>query len=358
MADRAATESDERAQRLARSQRMNQLLCGFQISAAIGAVAGLGVADALANAPARSTDLADSLGADARSLERVLQALTDVGIFEKLADGRFALTSLGETLRTDVPGSMRRAAMLWTEEWHWRAYGHLASSVRTGEAGMRAAHGSNYWEYLAQHPETAATINDMMSSASMLRAQALARTYDFSKVERLVDVGGGEGGLLCAVLQAYPHLRGVVFDLPSVTAGARERLLEAGLAERAEVVGGDFFEGVPRGADAYVLSWVLHDWDDESALRILKICRAAIQKAGRLLVVEMVLPSPDELRSPQADYLEQLAKVTDLEMLAVVGGRERTRAEYGQLLAQAGFALTQVLPLESMPWSVVEAAPI
>lgn len=358
MADKAAGEADERGQRLALSQRMNQLLCGFQISAAIGAVARLGVADVLAGGPARSTDLAERLGADGRSLARVLRALADVGIFEELSDGRFALTSLGETLRSDVPGSVRRAAIHWTEEWHWRAYGHFASSVRTGEAGMRPAHGRNFWDYLAVHPETAAAFNGMMSSASLLRAQALARTYDFSKVERMVDIGGGEGRLLCAVLQVYPHLSGVVFDLPGVIAGARECLLEAGLTERAEAVAGNFFEGVPPGADAYVLSWILHDWDDESALRILGNCRAAIGNAGRLLVIEMVLPSADEPRSPKASYLEQLAKVTDLEMLAVVGGRERTRAEYGELLSRAGFRLTQVLELESMPWSVIEAAPV
>jgi len=149
----------------------------------------------------------------------------------------------------------------------------------------------------------------------------------------------------------------VVFDLPVVIEGARECLLEAGLTERAEAVAGDFFEEVPRGADVYVLSWILHDWDDESALRILKNCRTAIGDAGRLLVIEMILPSADEPRSPKASYLEQLAKVTDLEMLAVVGGRERTRAEYGELLARAGFELTRVLELESMPWSVIEAAP-
>ena len=358
MNDKPAAEPDERAQRLALSQRMNQLLCGFQISAAIGAVARLGVADALAIAPARPADLAESLGADARSLERVLRALIDVGIFEELADGRFALTSLGQMLRSDVPGSVRGAAILWTEEWHWRAYGHFGSSVRTGEAGMRAAHGSDYWEYLAEHPETAATVNGMMSSASLLRAQALARTYDFSKVERLVDVGGGEGRLLSTVLQAFPHLRGVVFDLPSVMENADEHLLEAGVADRAEAVGGDFFRVVPSGADAYVLSWILHDWDDEAALRILANCRAAIGNAGRLLVIEMVFPSADEPRSPKASYLEQLAKVTDLEMLAVVGGRERTRAEYGELLSRAGFDLIRVLDLESMPWSVIEATPV
>jgi O-methyltransferase domain/Dimerisation domain len=358
MANEAAREADERSRRLALSQRMNQLLCGFQISAAIGAVATLGVPDALAAAPARAVDLAEHLGADAHSLARVLEALTDVGIFEKLADGRFELTPLGETLRSDVPGSVRGAAMLWTDEWHWRAYGHFASSVRTGEAGMRPAHGRTFWEYLAEHPDTGATVNGMMSSASVLRAHALARTYDFGGVGRLVDIGGGDGGLLCAVLQAYPQLSGVVFDLPSVVGGARRRLDEAGLTDRTEVVAGDFFQGVPPGADVYVLSWILHDWDDEAAVRILANCRQAIGNAGRLLVIEMVLPSPDEPRSPKASYLEQLAKVTDLEMLAVVGGRERTQAEYGELLAHAGFRLTQILELESMPWSVIEAAPV
>jgi hypothetical protein len=337
---------------------MNRLLCGFQTSAAIGAVASLGVADALASAPANSTDLAQSLGVDARSLERVLLALTDEGIFERLSDGRFALTPFGETLRSDVLGSMRRAAILWTEEWHWRAYGHFTASVRTGEAGMRPAHGSSFWEYLAEHPQTGAVFNSMMSASSLARAQALARTYDFSKVERLVDIGGGDGSLLRAVLQAHAHLSGVVFDLPSAIEEARRCLLEAGLANRAEALAGDFFTEVPPGADAYVLSWILHDWNDESALRILSNCRAAIMDSGRLLVVEMVLPSADEPRSPRASYLEQLAKATDLEMLAVVGGRERTRAEYGELLSRAGFRLTQVLDLESMPWSVIEAVPV
>lgn len=358
MADKAAREADERSQRLALSHRMNQLLCGFQISAAIGAVARLGVADALAGALARSAELAERLGADDRSLARVLRALTDVGVFEELADGRFALTALGETLRSDVPGSMRKPALLWTEEWHWRAYGLFTSSVRTGEAGMLPAHGRNFWDYLALHPATASAFNGMMSSASLLRAQALARTYDFSEVERMVDVGGGEGRLLSAVLQVYPHLSGVVFDLPGVITDAREYLREAGLAERVEVVAGNFFEEVPPGADVYVLSWILHDWDDDSALRILGNCREAIGNADRLLVVEMVLPSVDEPSSPKAGYLEQLAKATDLEMLAVVGGRERTRAEYGEFLSRAGFELTQVLELESMPWSLIEAAPV
>ena len=357
MVDKAAGEADERAKRLALSRRMNELLCGFQISAAIGAVAGLGVADALAGAPARSTELAERLGADDRSLARVLRALTDVGLFEQLADGRFALTPLGETLRSDVPGSVRRAAILWTEEWHWRAYGHFASSVRTGEAGMLPAHGMNFWDYLALHPETAGVFNGMMSSASLLRAQGLARAYDFSSVHRIMDVGGGEGRLLYEVLQNYPHLSGVVFDLPTVIAGAREYLHEAGLTERTEVVAGNFFDEVPSGADVYILSWILHDWDDESALRILQNCREAIGKAGRLLVIEMVLPSADEPSSPKAGYLEQLVKATDLEMLAVVGGRERTRAEYEELLSRAGFDLTRLVEPESMLWSVMEAVP-
>jgi hypothetical protein len=356
MGDTRSTESDKSANQLALGRRMVQLINGFQLSAAIGAVARLGVADELAHGPALAEDLGVGLGIHAPALERVLHALAESGVFEELPDGRFGLAPLGELLRSDAPQSARRAAMLWTEEWHWRAYGYFTESLRTGEAGMRLAHGTNYWDYLAGHPETAATFNAVMSSASSVRAQALARSYDFRTVDRLVDVGGGEGSLVREVLQSYPRLRGVVFDLPEVVEGADKGLIEAGLEDRAEIVSGNFFDGVP-GGDLYVLSWILHDWDDESAVRILSNCRAAITDAGRLLVIEMVLPSADEPRSAQSVYVEQLANAMDLEMLAVVGGRERTRAEYEVLLRQAGFEIIRVSVLQSF-WSMIEAAPV
>jgi len=335
-------------------QRMARLIGGYQLSAAIGAVARLGVADALAASPAEPQELAVRVGADQLSLERVLRVLEDAGLFARLEDGRIALTALGELLRSDVPGSARRGAIASTEEWRWRAYGHLTHSVRTGEPGFRQAHGCGLWEYLAREPDAAAMFKESMSRVASANAAAIVRTYDFSGVQRLVDVGGGHGVLARAVLEANRHMHGVVFDLPGVIDGARTRLTDAGLTDRSEAIAGDFFEALPAGGDAYVLSWILHDWDDQSAVRILANCRAAMREGGRLLVIEMIVPSGEE--APASRDLDRLVKASDLEMLAIVGGRERTAAEYRELYANAGFKLTRILALDSLPWSLIEGA--
>jgi DNA-binding transcriptional ArsR family regulator len=340
-------------ERLAATRRLAGLINGYQTSAAIGAFARLGVADALAEGPAMPAELAAGLGVDERSLARLLEATLDAGLFETRDDGRYALTPLGQLLRGDVEGSLRRLAIVSTDEWRWRAYGYLSHALRTCEPGFVPAHGCRFWEYLASHPQEAASFNETMSRISTLRDAVLANAYDFGDIQRLVDVSGGHGGMLCAVLAHHPHVQGVVFDLPSVVEGASEQVLKAGLAERCEAVAGDFLEAVPPGGDAYLLSWILHDWDDETALRILLNCRAAMSDAARLLVVELVVPAADDPVPPPG--VAKLAKQTDLEMLAVVGGRERTAAEYGELLARAGFRLTRILPLEGMPWSVIEA---
>lgn len=340
-------------ERLAAGRRLAEIINGYQLSAAVGAIARLGIADALAEGPASPDGLAARLGADGRSLARLLEATLEAGILEARDDGRYALTPLGQLLRADVEGSLRRLAIVSTDEWRWRAYGHLTHAVRTGEPGFVPAHGCRFWEYLASHPAEAAGFNETMSRVSAARDAVLAGAFDFGDIGRLVDVGGGQGGLLCAVLARHPHLRGVVFDLPGVIAVARERLLEAGLAERCEAIAGDFLEAVPPGGDAYLLSWILHDWDDETALRILGNCRAAMSDAARLLVLELIVPAADD--PAPAPGVTRLVRQTDLEMLAVVGGRERTAAEYSELLAQAGFSLSRILPLEGMPWCVMEA---
>ena len=347
--DQSAAAAQER---LAASRRLAELINGYQVSAAIGAFARVGVADALAAGPATAAELAAQLGADQRSLTRLLEATLEVGLFEARDDGRYALTPLGQLLRSDVEGSQRRLAIVSTDEWRWRAYGQLTHALRTGEPGFVPAHGCRFWEYLAGHPADAASFNETMSRISAARDAALPGAYEFGGLRRLVDVGGGHGALLCAVLARHPHLRGVVFDLPAVVVGAHERLLEAGLADRCEVIAGDFLEAVPPGGDAYLLSWVLHDWNDETALRILTNCRAAMNDDGRLLVVELIVPTAGE--AAPAPGVTRLVKQTDFEMLAVVGGRERTAAEYRELLAQAGFSLARTLPLEGMPWSVME----
>lgn len=340
---------------MAPGRRLAELINGYQLSAAIGAFARLGVADALADGPSSIAELAERLGADERALGRLLGATLDAGLFTIGDDGRYRLAELGELLRSDAPGSLRRFAVVSTDDWRWAAYGHLTHALRTGEPGFVAAHGCRLWDFLASHPEAAASFEESMARVGAARDRAVAAAVDFSTAERVVDVGGGRGGLLRALLGDSPHLRGVVFDLPAVIEGAREQLAEAGLAERCQTVAGDFRQAVPSGGDAYLLSWVLHDWDDATALRILGNCRAAMQQGARLLVVEMVVPEPGE---PNAAVFERLVRQTDLEMLAVVGGRERTAAEYEELLTESGFTLDRIVPLEGMPWSVIEGSAV
>lgn len=336
-------------------RRLAELIGGYQVSAAIGALARLGVADALARGPMAIGELARGLGADEGALARLLNATLDLGLFADDESGRYRLTEIGELLRSDIPGSMRRYAVVSTEDWRWTAYGRLDHTLRTGEPGFVAAHGCRLWDYLSLHPEAAASFEESMARVGVARDRAVAAALDVSAVDRLIDVGGGRGGLLSALLVANPHLRGVVFDLPAVAGGAVERLQEAGVAERCEVVAGDFREAVPADAGVYVLSWILHDWDDATAARILRACRVAMEERARLVVVEMVVPEPGQ---PGAEAFERLVRQADLEMLAVVGGRERTAAEYERLLTDAGFALDRITPLEGLPWSIVEASAI
>ncbi len=350
--DRAAPSAQQPA---VSSRRLAELINGYQASAAIGALARLGVADALAQGPRSVSELARGVGADERALARLLAATLDLGLFAVDDDGRYRLGELGELLRSDAPGSMRRFAVVSTEDWRWAAYGRLDHTLRTGEPGFVAAQGRRLWDYLASHPEAAASFEESMVRVGTARDQAVAAAVDLSAVERLVDVGGGRGGLLRALLAAHPRLRGVVFDLPSVIEGTREQLRQAGLDERCDAIAGDFREAVPAGGDAYVLSWILHDWDDDTALRILRNCRAAMEKGARLLVVEMVVPEPSQAN---AAMLDRLVRQADLEMLAVVGGRERTAAEYKRLLTDSGFALDRVTMLEGMPFSVVEGSAV
>ncbi len=336
--------------------RMLELVNGYQVSAAIGAVARLGVAERLSDGPVGIDELALRVGADPHALRRVLRILADAGLVERLADGRVALTVMGELLREGVPGSVHRGAILVSEEWHWRAYGHFSHSLRTGEPGFRKAHGVGFWEYLERHPQAGALVNQSMSRATAMVASAFAGRYEFGEMTRLVDVGAGYGTLMRTVLDAHPTLDGVVCDLPGVIDVARATLADAGLTDRCQAVPGNFFEAVPAGGDAYVLSWILHDWDDQAALTVLANCRAAMGDGGRLLVIELIVP-PDGERQRSAD-IEWLVKTSDIEMLAVVGGRERTALEYGELFAGAGFALERIIPLVPTAWSVVEGSPI
>jgi hypothetical protein len=319
---------------------LRRLTNGYQVTQAIHVAATLGIADLLRDGPRGSEELARATESHAPSLHRVLRALAAVGVLHEGDDGRFALTAIGECLRSDAAEPVGGWAAFVGQPHHWRAWGALLHGVRTGESPFRSVHGTDVWDYRAAHPEEGAIFNAAMTDI-MRRANAhLLAAYDFGRFATVVDVGGGRGAFLGAVLEANPAMRGILFDQPQVVAGAV-------VGERCEVVGGSFFEAVPEGADAYLLKAVLHDWEDDDALRILARCRAAIPARGALLVVERDLGAPNE----DAD-----AKLSDLNMLVGPGGRERTRDEFAALFAAGGFAL-QSTTLSAIGLSVFEAHP-
>ena len=320
----------------------------YEASQAIHVAATLGIADLLEDGPRSAEDLAKATGTHAPTLYRILRALASVGVFAEEPDGRFGLTPAAEYLRSDVPGSVRAWAMLIGRPSFWTSWGHLLAVARDGEPAFPELYGTNIWEYLAAHPEESAIFGAAMTSLSAGVVEAVVQSYDFSGVGVLVDVGGGEGALLAAILAANPALRGVLFDLPHVVAGAKDRLEQAGIADRCEVVGGSFFDAVPEGADAYLLKSIVHDWDDASAIEILRKCRAAMADTGRLLVVERVIRPGNE---------PDRAKFGDLYMLVALGGRERTTEEFRSLLAEAGFRLTEVIDTGST-FYVIEGVPV
>ena len=324
-----------------------QMVTGYYISRAIYVAATLGIADLLAHGPQPSSTLAKATGTHAESLTRVLRLLASVGVFTEQDDRCFALTPLGECLRTGVPGSMRSAALLFagiTQE-AWR---DLLYSVRTGEPAFHHVFGMDSFSYMAQHPEEAANFDEAMADFTKGIAIAVAATYDFSQFGTIVDVGGGNGMFLEAVLKAHPTLRGVLFDMPHVAERAQQRIEAVGLAERCKAVGGDFFLEVPSGGEAYILKHVIHDWGDARAVTILKNCHRAMGPQGKLLIVEGVYPSHID----QSDASRGAAS-NDVNMLVCTGGRQRSVAEFRSLYGAAGFTLTRIVPIQARS-SVIE----
>jgi O-methyltransferase/methyltransferase family protein len=324
------------------------LMSGHWIAQAIGVAADLGIADLLSKGPKTSGELAIATGSDHQSLYRLMRALASVGVFNEVEPERFALTPIAEGLRADAPASQRDRALQMCSDVQWRTWGQLGYSVRTGQPAFKQVHGMDAWEYRARNPDVDARFNAAMTSLATQVANAIASAYDFSGLGILVDVGGGHGALLVAILRANPRLRAVLFDLPQVAEGAREPLRAAGLLERCDIVGGNMFEEVPAGGDAYVLSRVIHDWNDAHSVTVLANCRRVMTSCNKLLLAEEVLPPGD-----QPSY----GKLTDLNMLVSPGGRERTEAEYRTLYAAAGFELTRVIPTRSRI-SLIEGEPV
>lgn len=326
---------------------LRSLITGHWIAQAIRVVAELGLADLLAAGARTSDDLAGATGSHPRSLFRVLRALAGIGVFEQLDDDRFALAPMGECLRSDAPDSMRAYAMVFAGDSHWQAWADLGHSVRTGETGYQHRFGSSFYDDLAQDAELSDLFDQAMAGSIARTCTPVAEAYDFSRFASLVDVGGGDGSLLEAILRANPSLRGVLFEREPVAERARKHIAGAGLSERCEVVAGDFFRSLPSGADAYLMARCVRAFDDDASTQVLTNARQAMGEDGRLLLVERLLP----LGSQMSD-----AKLGDLNMLVLTGGCERTEADYVGLLQSAGFELVRVVPTRS-PMSVLEARP-
>jgi len=325
-----------------------KFVTGAWVAQAISVAAKLGIPDLLAAGARTAADLAAQTNCHPRSLYRLLRALTTIGVFEELADEQFQLTPLAELLRTDSPHSLRYAAIMLGENHHYGAWGHLLGAVQSGGIAFDETFGVPVFKYFDSHPEAARVFNHAMTELSSNVHIAVVDAYDFTPFETIVDIGGGHGALLSAILRANPKLRGVLFDQPAVVEGAEPHLAARGVADRCHTAPGDFFQAVPEGGDAYVLATVIHDWTDDQSVEILRNIRRAIRPNGRLLLVEQVLKGPNA---------EDFGKFADLNMLVMTGGGERTEEEFRQLYERAGFELLRVIPTRSSS-AIIEGAPV
>jgi hypothetical protein len=324
-----------------------RLIVGFQVSQAIHVAATLGIADLLA-AGARPTDeLAAETGTHEPSLYRLLRALAAVGVFHEEDGRRFSLTPMAELLRTDVPGSLHGWAAFIGRPYFRESWSALEHSIRTGENAFQHVHGTDVWSYRAERPEESAIFDRAMQSLTGGSNQALLDVYDFGRFGTMVDIGGGNGALLAALLTAYPAMHGIVFDQEHVVANAGPVLDAAGVVDRCTLVGGSFFDEVPVGGDAYVLKSIIHDWDDERSTEILRVCRNAMADGAVLLLIERIVGPPNE---------DARTKFGDLNMLVNPYGRERTIEEWEALLDASGFRLEGTTPSAS-GLAVIEASP-
>lgn len=327
---------------------LRRLIVGYRLSQALFVAAKLGIADLLKDGPRSVNDLAQGTGVDPASLYRVLRLLASEGVFAEVDQAQFRLTLLAVPLQSDAHDSLRARAIFDGEEWNWHPWGNLLHSVKTGGPAFDHTYEMGIFEYLKQYPAADASFNELMATQTMPWALAVVSAYDFSGINTLVDVGGGPGALLAAILKAHPHMRGILLELPHVIAGARVQLERAGVADRCDTVGADFFEAVPAGADGYILKHILHNWDEDHCRAILKNCRGAMSRGGRLVVVELLIRPGNE-----PDY----GKFLDLNMLVLAKGRERTEGEYRKLFESTGFTLSRVVPTES-ELSLIEGVPV
>lgn len=322
-----------------------QMVGGVFVSQTVSLAAKLGIADLLARKPKTVSELASETKTHERSLYRLLRCLASVGVFAETDAQVFSLTPLAESLQSDAPNSVRDLAIFMGEEWHWRVYGEMQYSVETGKPAWGRVHGAEVFDYFGSHQEEAEIFNRAMTNISRMAVPAIVEAYDFSGINTLADIAGGHGLLLAGVLKANPEIKGMLFDMSSVIEGAPALLEREGVNERVKLEQGNFFESVPAGADAYMMKHIIHDWDDERCITILKNIHRVLPLNGKVLIVEMVIAPGNE---------PHFGKIQDMEMLVSPGGIERTESEYRELLAHAGLKLNRVIPTKS-PLSIVEA---
>jgi hypothetical protein len=332
---------------VAQQQKMLDLLIGYWVSQAIYASAKLGVADLLKDGPLPITEIAGRVGADEPAMYRLMRALASKGLFEESAGQCFGLTPFGSCLCADHPFSLR-AISLMCGDLQYDAWGDILYSIRSGRCAYDRRMGRSFFEMLEKTEGAPQIFSDAMTSFLHDIPQSVVEGYDFSGIGRLVDVGTGRGTLLSTILRAYPKMKGVLFDLPIVAEGARDHISAAGVASQCEIIGGSFFDSIPAGGDAYILSTVLHDWDDERSIAILKGCRKAIAPGGKLLIVELLIPDGNE---------PFFGKWLDMHMLVMHGGRDRTEAEYRHLIEASGFRFYRTIRTSFLR-SVIEAVPV
>ena len=329
--------------------QLMQLIFGKAVTQAVSVAARFRIADKLVDAPKTVNELATECGLNPGHLYRVMRALVGLQVFSCDESGQFGLTPMSNLLRSDVPGSARPIATYVCDPWSWQPWGDLADSVRSGRPVFDRVFGEGVFDYLGKHPDEAATFNEGMTGFTEQAATAILLAYDFSGFNVILDVGGGHGALLGAILKQTPKARGILFDTPQVETGAVDAIGRAGLSSRCRVECGNFFQSVPSGADLLVMKNIIHDWNDLKATAILRVCHKALESTAKLLLVELVVP-------PGFD--PHMSHILDLEMMVLCDGKERTESEYRELLAGAGFRLERIIPTEESPYSLIEAVPV
>jgi hypothetical protein len=337
----------EQKQVLPPEAKVMHLLSAAYASAAVSCVAQLGIPDILEAGPKSAAELAGQIKADATALYRLMRATASVGVFEEGTDGKFSQTPASAVLRSNANPSLRALAIMYGHEWHMRGWEQLEYCVKTGKTAIEKVYGMPIFEYFKHHPGEAAIFNDAMTSFSMMDSPAVAEAYSFEGIRSIVDVAGGHGLLLAKILERNPGMRGTLYDLPEVMAGAKNGPLK-GVMDRCSLQSGDMFSTVPSGADAYIMKHIIHDWPDDRCVSILKACRASVNEGGKLLVVDSVI-------RPGNDFAP--GKFLDLQMLIAAGGRERTEEQFRALFVASEWKLSRVIPL-STPESIVEGVPV